>query len=606
MSFSHVSAYWQQRVEYTMEIDMDVKSDQFTGKQILVYYNNSPDTLTKVFYHLYFNAFQPGSMMDIRSRTITDPDRRVGDRIAGLNEREIGYQKIKSLLMDKKEVEWEVSGTILEVDLPTPLLPGKKTTFYMEFEAQVPVQIRRSGRDNTEGIRYSMTQWYPKIAEYDEDGWHSNPYIGREFHGVWGDFDVTIHIDKDYILGATGILQNTNAIGYGYEESGEKIKRPDGKKLSWNFKAENVHDFAWTADPDYLHKKVKGPNGMTIHLLYQDNPEYSSRWDSLAVYAPRIFEIMNANFGVYPYGAYSILQGGDGGMEYPMATLITGNRSVRSLVGVTIHEAIHSWYQGVLATNESKYPWMDEGFTTFASNFVDNEIYQLNEVNPYSRSYRSYYSIAGTSRHEPLTTHADHYKTNRMYGIASYSMGSMALSQLLYIVGEEAFFKGMKRFYYEWKFKHPRPEHVKRALELESGLELDWFFENWIGTTNLIDYQIMSVLAVEDEAVVTLQRKEAMPMPLEIRVTKNNGEQIWYYIPMRMMRGEKQFSAEKNVTTLPDWPWTFPNYEFSIPVSVDEINRIEIDPYDFIADINKRNNQFPLEENKTYDEGSGQ
>ena len=249
---------WQQRAEYTMEIDMNVDNNQFDGKQKLVYYNNSPDTLTKVFFHLYFNAFQPGSMMDVRSRTIEDPDGRVGDRIFGLSPKEIGFHEIQSLKQDGKTLKYTVENTILEVELAKPILPNKKTTFDMAFKSQVPLQVRRSGRDNSEGIRYTMTQWYPKICEYDYQGWHANPYVGREFHGVWGDFDVKIKIDSDYIIASTGILQNPLQIGYGYEKAGEKVKRPNGDKLEWHFKAKNVHDFAWGADPDYAHDYQTG------------------------------------------------------------------------------------------------------------------------------------------------------------------------------------------------------------------------------------------------------------------------------------------------------------------------------------------------------------
>src|SRR6056297_2516664 len=179
--------YWQQRAEYEMDINVDAENHRFTGSQKLTYQNNSPDTLKRVFYHLYFNAFQPKSMMDVRSRTIQDPDRRVRDRIYQLPEDEIGYHKINSLTQDGKAVEYKVDGTILEVTLNKPILPGKKTVFQMEFNSQVPRQIRRSGWANAEGVEFSMSQWYPKMSEYDDDGWHPNPYIGREFYGVWGD-----------------------------------------------------------------------------------------------------------------------------------------------------------------------------------------------------------------------------------------------------------------------------------------------------------------------------------------------------------------------------------------------------------------------------------
>lgn len=222
---------WQQKVKYVMDIDMNVTTNQFTGKQKLEYWNNSPDTLKRVFYHLYFNAFQPGSMMDTRSRrqgTIqigrgADWDGRVKDRIQKLQPDEIGYQKILSLKMNGRPQKYEVLETILEVTLDKPILPRTKVVFDMDFEAQVPLQIRRSGRDNPgTKVRYSMSQWYPKMCEYDYDGWHPTPYIGREFYGVWGDFDVNIKIDKNYILGGTGYLQNAAQIGYGYETPEQK------------------------------------------------------------------------------------------------------------------------------------------------------------------------------------------------------------------------------------------------------------------------------------------------------------------------------------------------------------------------------------------------
>lgn len=211
------TGYWQQHVDYKMNVTMDVTNYQYTGTQQLVYTNNSPDVLTRVYYHLYFNAFQPGSEMDVRSQTIADPDSRVGDRIGKLKPDEIGFLNVTSLKQNGIILNYDVVGTVLQVQLHEPIQPGEKVTFDMVFNGQVPVQIRRSGRNSAEGVALSMTQWYPKLAEYDFEGWHADPYIGREFHGVWGDFDVTINIDKNYVVGGTGYLQNPNEIGHGYE-----------------------------------------------------------------------------------------------------------------------------------------------------------------------------------------------------------------------------------------------------------------------------------------------------------------------------------------------------------------------------------------------------
>ncbi|RZJ51984.1 MAG: M1 family peptidase, partial [Flavobacterium sp.] len=217
--------YWQQHADYKMEVSMDVEKYRYTGKQELVYTNNSPDTLYRVFYHLYNNAFQPGSEMDARLKTIADPDKRMvksfkdgtktinESRISALKPNEIGYLKINNLKQDGAAAASKVVGTTLEVTLAKPLPPGKSSVFTLDFDGQVPLQIRRSGRNSKEGVALSMTQWYPKMAEYDFEGWHANSYIAREFHGVWGNFDVKITIDKDYVLGGTGYLQNKNEIG---------------------------------------------------------------------------------------------------------------------------------------------------------------------------------------------------------------------------------------------------------------------------------------------------------------------------------------------------------------------------------------------------------
>ncbi len=584
--------YWQQRVSYEMEVDMDVNTHRFSGKQKLTYYNNSPDTLNRIFYHLYFNAFQPGSMMDVRSRTIADPDDRVGSRIAELSDDEIGYQHITSLKQGRDELTWKVSGTILEVTLAEPVLPGEESEFTMEFNGQVPKQIRRSGRDNAEGISYSMSQWYPKICEYDYRGWHANPYIGREFHGVWGDFDVKITIDPSYTVAGTGYLQNPDEIGHGYESNEEEVKASD-EPLTWHFVAPNVHDFMWAADPDYTHTKIQVPNGPVLHFFYQATDENRENWEKLPEDMVRAMNYVNENFGKYPYEQYSFVQGGDGGMEYPMATLITGNRSYRSLLSVSVHEMIHSWFQGLLATNESLHPWMDEGFTSFASARTMAFLSGSDNPNPHRGAYSRYFDMARSGNEEPLTTHSDMYHTNRAYGINAYSKGAVFLAQLAYVIGEENMMKGMRRYFNAWKFKHPTPVDLIRVMEKTSGIQLDWYLENFVYTTKKIDYGIQDVTGVGEATLVTLQRVEQMMMPVDLYVEYTDGTTEILYIPLRIMRGEKPVEdMEAARITLEAWPWTYPVYSLKINRPISEIKRMVIDPTLRMADIDRSNNTF--------------
>ena len=578
------TSYWQQKVDYKMEIDMDVENHQYKGTQELTYTNNSPDTLYRVFYHLYFNAFQPGSQMDVRSRTIEDASSKILDRISKLTPSEIGYIRPTLLTQDGQNLQFEVVGTILEVLLNTPIPPNTSTVFNMNWDAQVPIQIRRTGRYNAEGVAYSMTQWYPKLAEYDFEGWHAVPYIAREFHGVWGNFDVSIKLDENFIIGGTGYLQNADKKGLG-----GKSKR---KTRTWHFSAPNVHDFAWAADKDYIHDTYPGPNGVKLNFYYKNNPEILENWKALQPKTADLLAYFNTHIGKYPYKQYSVIQGGDGGMEYAMCTLITGERKLGSLIGVTAHELAHTWFQFLLATNESKHEWMDEGFTSYISNMAMNELMEEKKENPNAGSYRSYNYIANSNKEQPQTTQADRYSTNMGYGIAAYSKGAVFLLQLGYIIGKENLDKTLLRYYKEWSFKHPTPNDFIRVAEKVSGAELDWYLMDWTQTTNTIDYGIKEVLSKDTETKVSLERLGLMPMPIDINVTYEDGSIENFYIPLQMMRTEKPNpNPSQKWIVLPDWSWANPTYEFMIE-NDKKIRIITIDASKLMADINLSNNTY--------------
>ena len=578
--------YWQQHVDYTMDIEVDVKKYRYKGAQKLVYTNNSPDDLTHVFYHLYFNAFQPNSQMDIRSRNILDPDKRVADRISKLTPEEIGFIKVQSLTQDDKNVSFKVVGTILEVTLNTPIKAGSSATFEMVYDAQVPKQIRRSGRNNKEGVALSMAQWYPKLAEYDFQGWHTPPYIAREFHGVWGDFDVKITIDKNYLVGGTGYLQNPQEIGHGYQDKSIPLNVPSTEKLTWHFKAPNVHDFMWAADPEYTHDILTTENGIDLHFLYKSNLEekYLKNWKDLQEPTVKLMDYFSKHIGQYPYKQYSVIQGGDGGMEYAMATLITGKRKFGSLFGVTAHEMAHTWFQFLLATNESLHPWMDEGFTTYISNKAENEILKEGRNNPHKSSYLSYKTIVERGYEEPLSTHSDRYHTNWAYSTASYSKGNLFLSQLEYIIGKENTEKGLLKYYKDFSFKHPTPNDIKRVMEKVSGIHLGWYLNEWTQTTHTIDYSVKSIEA----KTIILERIGQMPMPIDVEVTYLDGNSESFNIPLEMMRANKPTVA----TILKDWGWANPTYTFKTAKAV---KSVAIDKSKLMADINEVNNSMQIE-----------
>ncbi|MBK8610192.1 MAG: M1 family metallopeptidase [Chitinophagaceae bacterium] len=618
---------WQQAVKYTMNINMDVNTNRFTGKQKLEYTNNSPNRLDKVFYHLYFNAFQPNSSMDIRSQELgqviinkrQDWDGRVKDRIANLKPDEIGYQKIISIKMNGVAQLFKYHETILEVLLTKPIAAKSKVVFDMEFEAQVPLQIRRSGRDNpATGVRLSMSQWYPKLCEYDYEGWHPTPYVAREFYGVWGDFDVTINIDKNYKLGGTGVLMNAKEIGWGYDAPGTELKPTNMDKRSWHFIGGNVHDFVWCADPDYKHLSYQMPNGgPTLHSIYnakENNPKNDSAWATVLTAASTALPFIEKNFGKYPYPQYSFIQGGDGGMEYPMATLLVGPG-----LGTVFHEWMHSWYQMMLGTNESMYGWMDEGFTSYAEELVsafynkkssmqgfrealqrtpnNKNLKEIVETCPedHGGAYFSYFNLAKSGYEEPMTTHADHFESNYAYSSAAYSKGEVFMEQLGYIVGADTRDKILLEYYRQWRFKHPNANDFMRVAEDVSGIQLDWYKEYWVNTTKTIDYKIDSLWEENGVSKIRLRRIGHMPMPIDLQLTYADGSTEMFYVPLNLMFGNKLSENKgQKLEILEEWKWTHPTYVVETKHRLMDIKVVDIDPTKRMADIDRKNNTLEL------------
>lgn len=590
---------WQQKVQYKIDVDMDVQSNVLNGKEQIVYTNNSPDTLRQLFIHLYWNAFQPGSMMDIRSRElgkiivgkdkkgndVRDWDDRVKDRISILKPNEIGYQKIAYVKVNGVEQSLQLHETILQVDLKKVIFPHASVLVDIAFEAQVPVQIRRSGRDNAEGVRYSMSQWYPKIAEYDYQGWNANPYIAREFYGVWGSYDVNIKIDEKYLVAGTGTIQNPNEVGFGY---GNGPGKAIGGKKVWKFSADNVHDFVWAADPDYKLIKRQPANGPLLYIVYkQKNDSMDRVWNLMADTVAYAYPFIAKTFGPYPYKNYSFIQGGDGGMEYPMATLIKS-----ASIGTALHEWMHSWYQGMMGSNESLYPFMDEGGATYSQLRISGWMHH--DPMWYDAAYKGYYRLVKSGWEEPMTTHADHYNTNYGYSQAAYSKGALWYEQLSYIIGNANMDKFLLEYYKEWHFKHPNPNDFIRVAEKVSGLQLKWYNQYWIGTTKTIDYAIGNVGQQNDSAVVTLRRIGQMPMPIDLLVTYKDGTKEWHYIPSGLMFGPKPAEDDVQRYVHDEWPWTSPEYQVALTKPVSQIREIEIDPSKRMADVDQSNNKLTV------------
>lgn len=596
---SQSQTYYQQKAVYTMDIEVDASRYTYTGKQTLIYTNNSPDTLSEVYYHLYWNAFHPGSLMDQRvqnqgkdadRRLMTMKDGQPISRLSLIPKEQEGRQNIHWIAQEGIPLTSEIQETVMKVPLAKPLKPGQSTTLTMEWDAVIPQQIRRAGRQNREGIEMTMTQWFPKIAEYDRDGWASFDYLGREFHSTFSDYTVNIAIDPSYIIGAGGSLLNPNEVK-GYHSSA-KVKTNAKGLAVWKWKADNILDFAWAADPDYTVESFTADSGLPVYFVYQKNKK-TRNWELAKPYIKKYFALMNEKFGEYKYPSYSFVQGGDGGMEYGMTTMILGEgEKLEGLVGLMAHEGAHSWFQQMLATNESMYPWMDEGFTTYAEDYTMGILFpDEHRKHHWIDTLDGYRKFILSGKEEPAHWLADHHDFGTAYSVASYTKGATYLVQLNYLMGAKTMDRVMKEYYNQWALKHPTPRDFFHIAQRISGLDLKVFNHYWIGTTEKIDYGIQRLDFQNNQNIIGLKRFGKIPMPITLKVSFKNGSEKEFYIPQNLFRTlPKEITNGK--TILPNWDWTSADYSLHLPYGTPEIAKIEIDPSGMLADTNLANNTF--------------
>ena len=599
LSSAQQNAYYQQSAKYKMDIDVDAENFTYQGKQTLTYTNNSPDELKVVYFHLYWNAFKAGSMMDQRvGGQGKNGDSRLQkdgiSRLASIPKTEEGAQNIHWIKQNGKDLKFEIQETIMKVELATPIKPNSSTTFTMDWDAVIPMQIRRSGRNNREGIDMTVTQWYPKIAEYDYDGWATFDYVGREFHAPFSDFEVNIKIDKNYVIGAGGILENPLEVK-GYDEKAT-IKTDDKNKATWKWSAKNMLDFAWAADKDYTVENFTVLDGPKVYYVYQKSDK-TKLWSDSKPYITQFFQLMNATFGRYTYPTYSFIQGGDGGMEYGMCTMMLGEaNSLEGLLGLMVHEGGHSWNQQIMAYNESMRPWMDEGFTSYYENLVMHQILppKVATANPFVGTLNAYRNFVKRGIEEPAVWFGDHHDNGGAYSFASYVKGELFLVQLGYIMGEQNLSVTMKEFYNTWKLKHPTDRDLMHIAQKVSGMDLKWFQNYWINTTKTIDYGIKEVKYDANSTTVTLVNNGNIPMPIDFSILTKDKKVINYQIPLNMTHVWKKKDIYGDFTTLNYWPWTQKEYTFTIPYNKSQISTLGIDFSQRLADVNMADNMVEI------------
>ena len=516
-------------------------------------------------------------------------DNAISDKIEKLKNGEWGEQIIEELTMNGEALSFYIDQTILHAKLPKSIKPGETVTFKIKYTTRIPKLVERGGRKGPEGIDYSFTQWYPKICVFDKDGWHPDIYVAREFYGDFGTFNVNITADSEYLIGGSGVLQNANEIGHGYSD--EVTKQKKGKRLTWNFVANNVHDFSWVADKKFVHERSKTRSGIDLHFIYKKDKK-SSRFLSKEKFKEDVknfFTFMEKKFGSYDWPQFTIIQGGEGAMEYPMATVMqVQSNSYEGLLSTVIHEASHMWYYGMLGTDEQQYSWMDEGFTSFAEDEAMNFLLGGNVLNPHNNYLSRFSKVATASWIEPTATLANYFDGKYPYQLAAYMKGSLFLVQLRGIIGEEAFWSTMLRYKREWAFKHPTPRDFIRIAEKESGMILDWYLNLWIQTNKYSDPSVDSVYSDDKRFTrVILTRNGSLPLPVDLKVVLKSGLEENYTIPLSSMFGYK-----KNYINLGPWNYTQRSRVFSLKISIKDIKKIILDPNHWIADVNRKNNDW--------------
>lgn len=566
---------------HTMNVTVNDDDYTFKGTSRVEFTNNTPDTLRQIFFHAHFNAFQPNSLTHKRVAAI-GPNRLRPETFANLKPNEIGKLDILPGTSNGAAFTVERLGTIIRLDLSKPLLPGKRTTLEFEFTGQIPVQVRRSGRNNAQGVRYSMAQWFPKLCQYDQHGWQNNQFVLREFYGVWGKYDVKITLPAKYIVGASGDLQNPLEVGHGYEFDRDSVKMPapDAEKpqgvKTWHFVAYPVHDFAWVADADYIHRVVKMPAsspvsaGMTFHILTK--PKYDAVWKNAVEWLPRVFRFMGEKYLPYPYKQFTCSQAGDGGMEYPNLVMVRSS-DYNGTLGTVAHEAIHQWFYGMAANNETKHAWMDEGITDYLTDRIMAEEFKIDEqIRPTwlentliprrkdaLESNRAFLRVHALGYDEPLSIPHDRFNED-MTAVMVYRKGSAWMRQFEYSFGKEKIDELLRNYQAQWRFRHPYPPDFEKLASETFGQRMDEVFDTFLRGTELPDYTLQSLRSEPTsdgkfKNTLQLTKRERAHVPLRLFVTDATGQQQALSIPSDMLN-----APNRDTTRLAPWFWAAGDY----------------------------------------------
>lgn len=585
--------YFQQEVNFDIQVSLDDHNHNLHGQWQMEYINNSPDTLHFIYIHLWPNAYRQ------RNTAFANQELSLGDtQFYFTDDKNLGG--IDSLAFEsngqKLSIETTKQGVdVIKLILKESLLPSHKVIIKSPFSVRIPGSFSRLGHV---GQSYQITQWYPKPAVYDRDGWHPMPYLDYgEFYSEFGQYDVAITLPKNYIIGSTGTVQDKDEREWLLEKAtadAQKSWTKDDPKVrkkadfpatveelkTVHYHAENVHDFAWFADKRFyvLHDTVQLSSGKIVDAWAYFTDREADLWQHSMKYIKRSTHFYSNLVGEYPYPQVSALQSAlsaGGGMEYPMVTVIGLSRSAQSLDEVITHEVGHNWFYGILGSNERDHSWMDEGFNSYYDRRYTEEFYgdQDKQLSGILNSgplvgidelgYR--YFACQAKFKAPDTPAGDLPGYN--YWLGSYSVPAIGLKQLEIHIGKNRFDAAFQAYYQQWKFKHPQPEDAQKSIEKASGEDLGWFFQGLMGSGEVQDYGIKSVKQQGQQLSLDINNNGHIEGPFTLVAKKENGEKV-----IRQVAG---FENKKTIT-----------------LAGASYHEISIDPLHTTADVKRKNNYW--------------
>ena len=615
------TAYWQQDVSYSIKAQLIDEANVVVGDETLTYWNNSPDELPFVFFHLYSNSQTKGSYLADLYKNNGVKLKFGQYRAAGLG------TNVESISVDGQPLKTEVDYSVMKVWLATPLKPGESVTFKVKFKTFFDNDVLIRNRMKLFGAfgfkHYNLVHWYPRISVYDaKQGWDTDQHMDHEFYGDFGSFHVELSLPNHYICDGTGVLKNekdvlptelrqkldlANFAKKPWNSAPSEIIKPDGTYKLWIFGAINVHDAAYTFDPTYRIGEVLSANNVRCMALVQE--PHSMYWQNAPKYVAKVIENNSKNIGPYAYPKM-ISADAEDGMEYPMITLNGG--SDPGYRGLFIHEISHNWFFGMVGSNETYRAFMDEGFTQFYTcdgwqhiegpnniypkikgayvrNHTDTTLYR--ETNSYNR----YVNDIIRGDETTLNTHSDYFNGALAHGGGygqTYMKTTVMLYNLRYVLGNDLFTAAMQHYFDQWKFCHPYPEDFRNSIIQFTHVDLNWFFDEWLETAKTIDYGIKKVkqIGTSDQYRITFKRKGRMQMPLDFTVETTTRNKYNFYIP------NNWFEKKTSATILPRWiGWdkVKPTYTATVTIPSGQIKNVIIDTAHVMPDVNPFNNAKP-------------